>query len=141
MINGSFNIKSTDIIKSERGLEPHGAVQKYIDNEVINKMSPYTPFLTGAMEKSATKGTVIGSGEIVYTSPYARFQYYGKLMLASNGSSWARKGETKQLTDIDLNYTKSEHPLSGAFWFERMKADKSQQILEGAQKIADRGGK
>ena len=51
--------------------------QKYIDSECIRLMSRYTPFRTGIMEKSATLGTKIGSGHIVYNAPYARYQYYG----------------------------------------------------------------
>lgn len=35
-----------------------------------------TPRRTGMMIKSATLGTVIGSGSIEYLTPYARRQYY-----------------------------------------------------------------
>lgn len=99
-------------------------------------MVPYTPMLNGQMIQSATRGTVIGSGEIKYISPYARYQYYGKLMVSSiTGSSYARKGESKVLTDKDLNYNKSRHPRAGKLWFERMKADCKGQILKGAQKL------
>lgn len=113
--------------------------QKYVDSECIRKMAPYTPFLTGMLEKSATLGTKIGKGEINQIAPYAKYQYYGKLMVSSKtGSSWS-KGEKKILTDKDLNYTKAMHPLAGPFWFERMKADHLDSILKGAQKYAERG--
>lgn len=39
-------------------------------------MNPLTPRLTGVMIKSATLGTVVGSGTIEYLTPYARRQYY-----------------------------------------------------------------
>lgn len=73
--------------------------------------------------------------------PYARYQYYGKLMVSSvTGSSYARHGEKKVLTDKDLVYSTSfKEPLAGKLWFERMKADKKQQILRGAAAIM--GGK
>ena len=50
--------------------------QEFVDSECIRYMNPLAPRLTGAMIKSATLGTVIGSGEIEYLSPYARRQYY-----------------------------------------------------------------
>ena len=135
--NGYLEIKPTDVLLKERGLGPFGPVQKFIDQECIRLMAPYTPFRAGILEKSATLGTKIGSGEINQIAPYARYQYYGKLMVSSlTGSAWARQGEKKILTDVDLQYDTSRHPLAGKLWFERMKADKKDQILEGARKVA-----
>lgn len=141
MIKGKLDVKSTDLILEDRGLQDMGPVQKFIDNECINKMIPYTPMLSGFLSNNAPRiGTVIGSGLLEYNSPYARYQYYGKLMVSSiTGSAWASKGEKKILTDRDLVHSKHEHPLAGAFWFERMKADKKEVILKGAQQIANRG--
>lgn len=48
-------------------------------------------------------------------------------------------GEKKVLTDKDLVYSTFKEPLAGKLWFERMKADKKQQILRGAAAIM--GGK
>ncbi|MGN1165076.1 MAG: hypothetical protein ACI4S2_01445 [Lachnospiraceae bacterium] len=50
--------------------------QAFIDQECIRRMEPETPRLTGALIKSATLGTSIGSGEIHQVAPYARRQYY-----------------------------------------------------------------
>lgn len=50
--------------------------QEFVDSECIRHMNRLTPRLTGVMVKSATLGTVIGSGQIEYSSPYARRQYY-----------------------------------------------------------------
>ena len=135
--NGHLEMKSTDILKKNRGLEPMGKVQKFIDQEVIRLMAPYTPFRMGVLESSAARGTKIGSGEINQISPYARFQYYGKVMVSPiTGSSWASRGEKKVLTEKNLQYDTSRHPLAGKMWFERMKADKKDEILEGARKVA-----
>lgn len=114
--------------------------QMFVDNECIRLMKPYTPFNNGILEKSATLGTVIGSGMIKQVAPYARYQYYGKLMVSSiTGSAYATKGESKVLTDTPLKYSTYRHPQAGPFWFERMKAEKKDKILQGAAKIA--GGK
>lgn len=135
--NGRLEIKATDVLLKERGLESGGKVQKFVDSSVIRLMAPYTPYRQGILEKSATLGTKIGSGEINQITPGARFLYYGKLMVSSiTGSPWASKGEKKVLTDRDLQYDKSKHPLAGKMWFERMKADKKEEILDGARKVA-----
>ena len=135
--NGHLKMKATDIMMKKRGLLPMGNVQKFIDQECIRLMAPYTPARDGILEKSATLGTKIGSGEINQITPYARFQYYGKVMVSSiTGSPWASKGEKKILTDRDLRHDTSKHPLAGKMWFERMKADKKDEILEGARKVA-----
>ena len=52
------------------------SAQDFIDSEVLRKMNPLTPRDTGVMIKSATLGTVIGSGVVEYLTPYARRQYY-----------------------------------------------------------------
>ena len=115
------------------------SAQKYVDSSCIRLMDKYTPMLSGMLVKSATLGTKIGEGEIHQIAPYAKYQYYGKLMVSSlTGSAWS-KGEKKVLTDINLNYTKAVHPLAGPFWFERMKRDHLDAILKGAQKYAERG--
>ena len=97
-------------------------------------MKPYTPMLTSALIKSATISTKIGSGEVKQNTPYARYQYYGKLMVSRlTGSAYARQGESKVLTNKNLNYRKI-NPNAGAFWFERMKSDHKRAILNGAKK-------
>ena len=50
--------------------------QEFVDSECIRRMAPETPRRTGMLIKSATLGTVIGSGEINQIAPYARRQYY-----------------------------------------------------------------
>lgn len=113
------------------------SAQKFIDSECIRLMVPYTPARNNILYKSPTLGTKIGSGRIYYLSPYARYQYYGKLMVSSiTGSSYAAHGEKKVLTDKDLVYDTMRHPQATSFWFERMKAEKKEAILRGAAKIA-----
>lgn len=114
-------------------------VQAYVDNAVIRYMTPYTPMRTGILYKSAILGTTIGSGQIVQVAPYARYLYYGKLMVSSiTGSPFALQGESKVLTEIPLKYDTFRHPLAGAYWFERAKADKKDVILRGAKRILNR---
>ncbi len=48
---------------------------------------------------------------------YARFLYYELLMLAANGSAWARKGEHKTVTAKPLNFQKGKNPNAGGHWY------------------------
>lgn len=50
--------------------------QEFVDTECILRMNPETPRRIGNLIKSATLGTVIGSGEVNQIAPYARKQYY-----------------------------------------------------------------
>lgn len=84
--------------------------QAIIDSEVLRLCSPMVPLCTGALEKSGTLGTVIGSGEVKYIAPYARAQYY------------------------NTSTSRSYDPRRGGKWFERMKTankDHIKKLLEG----------
>lgn len=50
--------------------------QSFVDSECVRRMAPETPKRSCVLIKSATLGTVIGSGEINQIAPYARRQYY-----------------------------------------------------------------
>lgn len=97
--------------------------QKFVDSEVLRLSDKYTPFQTGFLKKSGILGTDIGSGEVQWIAPYARYQYYGKAMEGK---------PPKKVTDRDLQYNGA--PQRGAFWFERMKVDHKQEILDGARR-------
>lgn len=114
-------------------------IQEYIDSECIRLMAKYTPMRNGMLRNNAKTSIRIGSGKITYNSPYARYQYYGKLMVSGvTGSAWARYGESKVLTGTDLNYSKKKNPLAQKLWFETMKTNHKEQILRGAKAISRR---
>lgn len=85
--------------------------QEIVDSEVLRYCSPLVPLRTGMLEKSGTLGTVMGSGEVKYIAPYARFQYYQ--------TAKSRSYDTRR----------------GAKWFERMKTAHKGDI----QRAAERG--
>lgn len=111
-----FEVKPTAELLRRRGLEPGGRVQKIVDSEVLRLCDPLVPFVSGNLVKSGVRGTKIGSGEVCYNAPYARYQYYGK-----------------SRTGAPLNYTKTHHAAAGSLWFERMKAAHRDEILKKAQ--------
>lgn len=112
-----IEVKPTAELLKRRGLEPGGRVQEIVDSEVLRLCDPLVPFVSSNLVKSGVRGTRIGSGEVCYNAPYARYQYYGK----------SRTGKP-------LNYSHKEgHEKAGSFWFERMKAAHRDEILKKAQ--------
>lgn len=118
-------------------------MQQACDNACIKYMTPYVPMQTGVLAKSALLNTVIGSGKIVYATPYARYLYYGEKYAPSYPIT--KDGELigffsppqKYPTGLPLQYSKTFHPLAGAYWFERMKTDHKNDIL---QEVKQAGG-
>lgn len=91
--------------------------QKVVDSEVLRRSDPYVPLRSGILKKSGISGTVIGSGEIHYTAPYARRQYY-------ENAGWGTEG---------LHASGGITGKRGRYWFERMKADQKRDILKAAK--------
>lgn len=93
--------------------------------------SPYVPMLTGSLNLR----TQVEGGNIIYPGPYARYLYYGKLMVDPNtGSSYAPKGGTKVLTDKNLVFNQASHPQAQDHWFEASKAQNINKWLMVADK-------
>ena len=126
--HGELKLSDTKKILDNHGLNEYGPIQKFIDNETLKRCSKYLPFQTGALMNMGILGTVIGSGEVAWIGVKPRYLYYGKVMVGP---------APKKVTDKDLIYNGA--PLRGAFWFERMKAAEGQEIVKGAQKLADGG--
>lgn len=93
--------------------------------------SPYVPFLTGSLDE---RTQVVGDS-VIYPGPYARFLYYGKVMVnPETGSTYAKKGMTKVLTDKNLVFTKYFHNHAQSHWFEASKAQNLKEWREVAAK-------
>ena len=69
---------SPDDILAAYGLERGGRVQRTIDQKVIDYCQPYVPASPDrTLEFSAQASTEIGSGQVVWNTPYAHYQYMG----------------------------------------------------------------
>lgn len=105
----------------------YSRAQKWLDNQVIVDSDRHVPFRNGVLRKSARLGTKLGSGEVVWSAPYARYLYYGKVMVGP---------APKELTDIDLTY---HTPGTGAYWFEKAKGICKKTWTAGVRKLAGGG--
>lgn len=126
------NIDAAKIIR-RRGLHPTGEVQRAFTVECAKLMDAYVPMQSGALKDSRW----IGPNYITYPGPYAHYQYRGVLMLAPNGSCWAKTGERKYDSDRELTYHGA--PLRGKEWDKRMWADHKQRLMRMVAKMC--GGK
>ena len=99
--------------------------------QVRKDTSPYVPALPGSLDKR----TRVDGGEIIYPGPYARYLYFGKLMVdPATGSSYAQKGSTKVLTDKNLVFNKAMHGQAQSHWFEASKAENLEKWVRVADK-------
>lgn len=108
---------------------------EHIAAEQVRKdTSPYVPALTGSLDNR----TQVADGQVIYPGPYARYLYYGKLMVdPETGSSYAKAGSTKVLTDKDLVFNQATHAQAQSHWFEASKAQnlgKWERVMEKAVK-------
>ena len=113
-------------ILASRGLGSSNKAQKYVASEVVRLSDPYVPMQQGMLKNQRT---IASDGSyIVYTQPYAHYQYYGKVMAGR---------APKKYTGDDLTYNGA--PMRGARWTERMFADKRAEIESNVEKFIARG--
>lgn len=107
-----------------------------VAQQVAKDTSPFVPALTGSLDQR----TRVDGDLIIYPGPYARFLYYGKVMVDPNtGSTYAPKGGSKVVTDRNLVFTQTVHPQAQDHWFEASKAQNLDKWLRVAEKAVKNG--
>lgn len=92
--------------------------------QVLKDTRPYVPALTESFSNRArTDGRFI-----IYPGPYARYLYYGKVMVGR---------PPKVATDKDLVFTKTTHAKAQSHWFEAAKAQNLQKWKRVARKAME----
>ena len=109
-------------IKVMLGIQTDGPAQKKLVNSCYRRMGKYVP---GRDSSRLNKNAKLTNHSIIYDSPYAHYQYIGKLYVMANGKGayfsddygfWSEPGKAKTPTNIDLN-----HPSGGGpYWAEEM---------------------
>lgn len=132
-------------IKARLGIEPNGNVQKFFTNTCYKYMSKFVPNGdTGILNQNIT----IEPNMITYNSPYAHYQYVGKLYVdpkykkgafySPDYGYWSRPGITKIPTSQNLKYHTTG---TGSYWDKRMWTSKGNEVVKEVQSFVDRGGK
>lgn len=120
------DINTAKILKS-RGLGSDNGVQKYLASEVKRLSDPYVPMQQGMLKNQST--IAADGSQLVYTQPYAHYQYYGKVMAGR---------APKNYTGDDLTYHGA--PMRGPQWEKRMLADKSKQLEQSVETFVKKRG-
>lgn len=137
------NMKPINTILTRLGVDKSGDVQMQLTRVVNKRITRYMPYRTGAL---STKLKYIKSPtEIVVLAPYARYQYYGKVMVNSKtGKGPAlipgvgyryKKGTKLSATERDLKY---ENPQAGPYWDKRLMAAEKDAIAADVQAYVNR---
>lgn len=132
VINTHMNDYKT--IENKLNIQNDGRAVEFLRNTVYRLSQPYVP--QGHSKNLNTLHTFPDAHTIKYTSPYAHYHYIGELYLARNGSSWAKKGETKVPTGKQMHYT-----IGGPQWDKKMMNDRRNDIINDLENFIRKGGK
>lgn len=98
----------------------------YIHTRLHAYMSPFVPMDSGALDQTVD----ITPDCVHYKSPYAHFQWNGKVFVDDRGSTWARRSESKHQINKDLQYSKDQHPLASSHWEKAMMTSKGDEFCK-----------
>lgn len=138
----TIDMPGTDELLEGLNLEERGAVQRFFSDTVMRHSDKYVPFSSGALKNSAK---VEASGDaITYTTPYARYLWFGKLYVdpitgkgafhdPKTGRFWSRPYVQKVPSDRDLQFNGA--PTRGSRWVERMWQNEGHIITEEVERF------
>lgn len=92
--------------------------------QVLKDTRPYVPALTESLSNRAR----VDGKYIIYPGPYARYLYYGKVMVGP---------PPKVVTDKDLVFNKTVHSKAQSHWFEASKAQNLSKWKRVARKAME----
>ena len=136
------NVAPVKSIMKRLGVTAGGDVQRFHTANVRRRIQKYMPYRSGATIKTMMIYSPADSPFIHVDVPYARFLYYGKVMvdpktgaagfLTPNG--WrSRRGVPKVRSSRDIDYTVTKNPQAGPFWDRRLKANELAQMQKDLQ--------
>ena len=115
-------------------------VGTFVASEWSRYFAKYVPMREGILAQDIT----IEPFQVTYNSPYAHYQWMGKLYVDSitlkgafydpDYGFWSRPGVSKIPTGIPLNYSKEQNPLATSHWevpaFEAFKDDVARAVTQ-----------
>jgi len=142
----SLVLKPNSVIEARLGINNGGPVHAFFTATCAKAMDKFVPFASGTMATNVKtqktqkthkhmSETVIQGGQptsnvttdtITYTTPYARYQYYGM-----------RQDGSHKIVKRDL----SMHPLATSYWDKKMWTAKGEDVIKQTQNYLNRGGK
>ena len=134
-------------IKIEARIDNIGTMKKVQDDkfwkfaatEWWRLISEYTPKDTGTLIQSVD----IRPKEIEYKSPYAHYQYHGKVMgpnyYSEDYGFWSPPGKKKDYTGADLKYKKDRNPKASKEWDKAAKPFQKPKLIQAMQGYINSG--
>lgn len=145
----TVKVNSISQILKAHGLDKSGHIQMFHTQNVLRRIQRYMPYRTGATIKLMIVQTNIRKPEIVLNTPYAKYLFYGKVMIDPvtgvagfpTKYGWkSRAGSKKVLTARDINFDKTKNPLAGPRWDLRLSAAEGQIMARELQRYIDMRG-
>ena len=144
-LNVKVKMNPVNKIIKDHGLDKDGRVVRHLRDTADRLMMPYIP--GGAGGQLAKLKTYPSNHEIKYTSPYAKYQYYGKMYISpklgvsgiplKSGRWWSPKGEIKTPTSKKLKYHTSG---TGPKWNELMMQRRKNDLVKDVENYIKSGG-
>lgn len=143
-----IDISDADEIITQLGFAVGGRVQEFFTSEIMRMSEPYLPFGSAGSYRAMSYISA-DKDSIIYDLPYARYHWYGKLMVDpitgkgafynSTYGFWSRPNVKKVLTNRDLNFRGA--PNRGPRWVERAWINNKDVIISATQDYAERYAK
>lgn len=113
--------------------------QEVLINAIKDDTEEYVPAKSLALTRSAHIRN--NNTELVYSTPYARYQYGGYVMTDTLGRTFVDKGEKKPIIHFDrpLNYTKSPHSKATSKWTQVSEEKNKKKWIEAVKDVIKNG--
>lgn len=139
----SINEDFSEILRKK--MEQAGPVAAHaVAARIAKDTEPFVP----ALNKSLVNRTQVVENSVVYPGPYARYLYYGKVMVYEDPPYEITRpdgkkvlthyGQRKKPIDKPLKINKSVHPQAQAHWFEASKAQNIEKWAQAAEEAIAR---
>lgn len=113
-----------------KNVEIQEAIQKAIEKRAHRtEITQDMPYRTGATIKLTQTQTVVNEPRIITAAPHAKYIYFGKVMVGD---------PPKQVTDQDLQYTKTKNPQAGPYWDRALVAAEGTAMRNDLQRYVNR---
>ena len=142
-----LEMNSVGQILKDKGLNETGNVQQFHTANVLRRIKRYMPFVSGMTYKVTVAQTDIKKPEIVTNTPYAKYLFYGKVMIDPKlgvagfmtPEGWrSRKGCVKVRTGRDLQYNRTKNPQAGPRWDRALSANEGRAMAADLQRYLNR---
>ena len=122
-------------------------MQQFHTANVLKRIERYMPFVSGMTYKVTVAQTNIKKPEIVTNTPYAKYLFYGKMMIDPKlgvagfmtPEGWrSRKHCIKVQTNRDLQFFRGKNPQAGPRWDRALSANEGKAMAADLQRFIDR---